>query len=154
MFKTKKISYGGTAAVVTSMALISGLITADATRPVIVSAILIAAIADNLTDSLSIHIYQESEQLDKQSALTGTIANFFTRLLFGVSFIPFVELLPLQYIARAAIVWGMLLLATLTYLVALERKIKPLPEVLKHLVVAFAVITVSAMIGHWIHAVF
>ena len=154
MFRTKKISYGGTAAVVTSMALISGLITADATRPVIVSAILIAAIADNLTDSLSIHIYQESEQLDRQSALTGTIANFFTRLLFGVSFIPFVEFLPLPYVARAAIIWGVLLLAILTYLVARERNVKPLPEVIKHLVVAFAVITVSAMIGHWIRAVF
>ena len=153
MFKTKKISYGGTAAVVTSMALISGLSAADATKPVIVSAILIAALADNLTDALSIHIYQESEQINKKEAFTGTITNFLTRLLFGISFVPLVGLFPLSYVAKAAIIWGMLLLAMLTYLVARERKMKPLPEVLKHLAVAVAVITVSVMIGHWIGSV-
>ena len=154
MFKTRKISYGGTAAVVTSTALIIGLVAADATKPVIISALLIAAIADNLTDALSIHIYQESEQLDKKDAFAGTIANFLTRLLFGISFVLLVGLVPLPHVAKAAIIWGTLLLATLTYLVARERKVKPLPEILKHLVVAFAVITVSRMIGHWIAPLF
>jgi len=153
VFKTKKISYGGTAAVVTSMALINGLIAADATKPVIVSALLIAALADNLSDTLSIHIYQESEQLNKRDALTGTITNFLTRLLFGISFVLLVGLFPLPYVAKAAIIWGMLLLAILTYLVARERKVKPLPEVLKHLLIASVVITVSMMIGHWIGAI-
>jgi len=153
VFKTKKISYGGTAAVVTSMALINGLIAANATKPVIVSALLIAALADNLSDTLSIHIYQESEQLNKRDALTGTITNFLTRLLFGISFVLLVGLFPLPYVAKAAIIWGMLLLAILTYLVARERKVKPLPEVLKHLLIASVVITVSMMIGHWIGAI-
>lgn len=153
MFKTRKISYGGTAAVVTSMALINGLIAADATKPLIVSALLIAALADNLSDTLSIHIYQESEHLNKKEALTGTITNFFTRFLFGISFIILVELFPLPHVPKAAIIWGMLLLAILTYLVARERNVKPLPEVLKHLLVASVVITVSMMIGHWIGAV-
>ena len=150
MFKTRKISYGGTAAVVTSAALIIGLIAADATKPVIISALLIAALADNLTDALSIHIYQESEQLEKKDALAGTITNFFTRLLFGISFVILVGLFPLSYVAKAAVIWGILLLAILTYLVARERKVKPLPEILKHLAVAFVVITVSRMIGYWI----
>ena len=154
MFKTRKISYGGTAAIVTSTALIIGLIAANATKPVIISALLIAALADNLTDALSIHIYQESEQLDKKEALTGTITNFFTRLLFGVSFVLLVALVPLPHVAKAAFIWGILLLAVLTYLVAGERKVKPLPEILKHLAVAFAVVTVSRMIGHWIAPLF
>lgn len=153
MIKTRKISYGGTAAVVTSMALINGLVAADATRPVIVSTLLIAALADNLTDTLSIHIYQESEQLNKKDALTGTVTNFLTRLLFGISFILLVGLFPLPYIGKAAIIWGMLLLAVLTYLVARERNVKPLPEVLIHLLAASVVITVSMMIGHYIGAV-
>ena len=153
MLKTRKISFGGTAAVVTSMALINGLVAADATKPIIVSALLIAALADNLTDALSIHVYQESEQVDRKDALTGTVTNFLTRLLFGISFILLVGLLPLHYVANAAVIWGMLLLAILTYLVARERKVKPLPEVLKHLLVAFAVITVSMMIGRWAGAV-
>lgn len=136
MFKTSKISYGGTAAVVTSTALISGLSAADATKPVIVSALLIAALADNLTDALSVHIFQESEKVDQKDALTGTITNFLTRLLLCISFVLLVGLFPLAHVAKVAIVWGMLLLATLTYLVARERKVKPLPEVLKYMLVA------------------
>lgn len=153
MLKTRKISYGATAAIVTSMALISGLGAAAATKPVIASALLVAAFADNLTDALSIHIFQESEQLDTKEAFRGTITNFFTRLLVGVSFVLLVVLLPLLYVAKAAFIWGMLLLAILTYLVARERHVKPLPEVLKHLVFALVVITVSMTIGHWIGAI-
>lgn len=153
MFKTSRISYGGTAAVVTSTALISGLSAADATKPVIVSALLIAALADNLTDALSIHIFQESEQLDQRDAFARTITNFVTRLLLCISFVLLIELFPFPHATKMAVAWGMLLLAALTYLVARERKVKPLPEILKHLLVAIAVVTVSMMVGHWVGAV-
>lgn len=154
MFKTSKISYGGTAAVVTSTALISGLSAAGATKAVIVSALLIAAFADNLADALSVHIFQESEQLEQKDALTGTITNFLTRLLLCISFVPLVGLFPIPHVAKAAIVWGMLLLAILTFLVARERRVDILPEVLKHMVVAFVVITISITTGHWIGILF
>ncbi len=118
-----------------------------------VSALLIAALADNLADALSIHVFQESEQLDKKAALTGTVTNFFTRLLLCISFVPLVGLLPLAHVAVVSIVWGMLLLAILTCLVARERKVKPFPEVVKHLVVAVVIITASMTTGHWIRVV-
>jgi len=153
MLKTRRFSYGGTAAVVTSMALIGGLSAADATKPIIVSALLIAALADNLTDALSIHIFQESEALDDKDAFAGTLANFVARLLLCLSFVALVGLFPLAHAAPVAIAWGMLLLAALTYLVARERKTRPLPEVVKHLVVASAVIIASWAIGHGVGAV-
>ena len=153
MLKTSRISYGGTAAIVTSTALIAGLSAADTTKPVIVSALLIAALADNLTDALSVHIFQESEQLDEKDAFTGTLTNFATRLLLCVSFVCLVLLLPRTHAAEAAIGWGALLLAALSYLVARERKLNPLLEVAKHLGVASTVIVVSMLIGHWIRRV-
>jgi Na+-translocating ferredoxin:NAD+ oxidoreductase RnfD subunit len=153
VIKTSRISYGATAAVVTSTALISGLSAADATKSVIVSALLIAALADNLTDALSIHIFQESEHLDEKGAFSGTITNFLTRLLLCISFVFLVALFPFEHIAKVGMVWGTLLLATLTYMVARERNVKPLPEVLKHTLVAAMIIAVSIMIGHWIGAV-
>jgi len=139
--------------VVTSTALISGLSAADTTKPVIVSALLIAALADNLTDALSVHVFQESEQLDQKDAFTGTLTNFATRLLLCISFVPLVVLFSLAHAATVAIIWGALLLATLTYLVARERKVNPVLEVAKHLLVASAVITASMLIGRWIGAV-
>ncbi len=150
MFSTRKISYGGTAAVVTSAALISGLSAAGATRPVVVSALLIAAIADNLTDALSIHIFQESEHLAKREALAGTVTNFLARLLLCSSFIPLVWIFPPSYVQTAGVVWGMSLLSVLTYFVARERRANVVAEILKHLVVAMAVITISRTAGHWI----
>ena len=154
MLKTSRISYGGTAAIVTSMALVSGLGAAGATKPVVVSALLIAALADNLTDSLSIHIFQESEQLDQKEAFTGTVTNFVTRLLACLSFILLVGLLPVSIAVEGTVVWGMSLLAALTYLVARERKVGVWLEVVKHLLVAVSVIIVSKVIGHWIGSAF
>jgi VIT1/CCC1 family predicted Fe2+/Mn2+ transporter len=153
MLKMSRISYGGTAAAVTSTALVSGLSAADAARPIIVSALLIAALADNLIDALSIHVFQESERLDQKDALTGTITNFAARLLLCGSFVALVVFLPLAQAAAAAIVWGIALLAALTYLVARERGVRPMPEVFKHLLVAAAAIIVSNGIGHGIGAV-
>ena len=132
----------------------AGLSAANATKPVIVSALLIAALADNLTDALSIHIFQESEQLDQKEAFTGTITNFLTRLLLCISFVVLVGLFPLAHAGKVAIVWGILLLASLTYLVARERKVNPPLEIVKHVVVASVVILASIAIGHWVNTVF
>ena len=106
----------------------------------------------NLTDALSVHIFQESEQLDQKDAFTGTLTNFATRLLLCISFVPLVVLFSLAHAAIVAIVWGALLLATLTYLVARERKVNPVLEVAKHLLVASVVIIASMLIGRWIGA--
>jgi len=154
MFRTSRISFGGTAAIVTSTALISGLCAVNATKPIIVSALLIAALADNLTDALSMHIFQESEQHNQKSAFAGTITNFVARLLLSVSFVLLVGIFPLTHVAKVSMVWGMLLLATLTYLVARERKVKPLPEVAKHLLAASAVVIASTLIPPWISELF
>jgi hypothetical protein len=81
MLKITRISFGGTAAIVTSMALMAGLEAANAAKAAEVSALLIAAVADNLTDSLSVHLYQESEGLERREAFVGTLANFATRLV-------------------------------------------------------------------------
>jgi VIT1/CCC1 family predicted Fe2+/Mn2+ transporter len=152
MLQLSRMSYGATAAAVTSTALVSGLSAAHATKPIIVSALLIAAVADNLIDALSIHVFQESERLEPKDALTGTITNFATRLLLCVSFVALVLVLPPAHASAAAIVWGIALLATLTYLVARERGVKPMPEVIKHLLVAAAAILISKGVGYGIEA--
>ena len=89
---------------------------------------------------------------DGTFTLTGTITNFAARLLLCASFVVLVVALPLAYATEAAIIWGVALLATLTYLVARERNVRPLPEVIKHLMVAAAAIIVSSGIGHGIGA--
>ncbi len=150
MLKLNRISFGGTAAIVSSMALIVGLETADATKKTIITALLIAALADNLTDSLSVHIYQESERMAEKEAFYGTLTNFATRLALCLSFALLVAALPVAVATTGVLVWGALLLATLTYFIARERQANAWTEVAKHLVVAGLIIIASKGIGYWI----
>jgi hypothetical protein len=79
---------------VTSMALIAGLEAANAGRASVISALFIAAVADNLTDSLSVHMYQESERFERKDAFVGTLTNFATRLVVCLSFVIIVVSIP------------------------------------------------------------
>ena len=150
MIKPTRISFGGTAAIVTSMALIAGLDAAKAGKATMVSALLIAAVADNLTDSLSIHMYQESERLEQKEAFVGTLTNFATRFILCLSFVLIVMLFREHAAVAGGIVWGMSLLTVLTYILARHRKVGAMSEVGKHLAVALIIIFISKGIGHWI----
>jgi len=58
--------------------------------------------------------------------------------------------LPAAYASLVALVWGCLLLATISYVLAGARGAQRLPEVAKHLGVAMLVIVASRIIGEWI----
>ena len=150
MIRTTRISFGGTAAIVTSMALIVGLDAANAGRAAMLSALLIAAVADNLTDSLSVHMYQESERLEEKEAYIGTLSNFATRFIVCLSFVLIVALFRAHAAAVGGIVWGMLLLTVLNYILARHRNVGAISELWKHLAVALVIIFVSKGIGYWI----
>ena len=150
MIRPSRISFGGTAAIVTSMALIAGLEAANAGRASVISALLIAAVADNLTDSLSVHMYQESERFERKDAFVGTLTNFTTRLVVCLSFVIIVVLIPSRMAMVAGMAWGLSLLAILTYILARQRQVSILSEVTKHLGVALLVIAVSRVVGQWI----
>ena len=132
------------------MGLIVGLNAATAQKTAIVGSLLIVALADNLTDSLGVHIYQESERLAEREAFRTTVANFATRLLVSLSFIAMVLLLPTPAAISLSIGWGLLLLASLSYLLAKARAANPISEICKHCAVALAVIALSTAVGIWI----
>lgn len=152
MIKATRFSFGGTAAVVTSMALIIGLSAATATRSAIVSGLLIVAVADNLSDSLSIHLYQESESLEPQAAFRSTLTNFATRLLVTLVFILIVLTLPTPLIVLASIAWGVGLLIALSFFIARQRGLSLISEATKHVLATVAIISISRAIGAWIPA--
>jgi len=150
--KLRRVSFGGTAAIVTSIGLIAGLSAAATSRAAVVGSLLIVALADNLTDSLGVHIYQESECLAQQDALRTTIANFAVRLIVSLTFVAWVVLLSGLARLYVAVIWGLGLLSALTYLLARARQVDPLKEILKHCAVALAVVALSVLIGLWVPA--
>ena len=108
------------------------------------------AVADNLTDSLSVHVYQEAENLERQRALQATAANFLTWLVVSSSFALLAWVLPADWVVGACLVWGLALLSALTYQVARVRNLDPGPEVGKHLAVIVLVLAISKRLGSWI----
>src|SRR5918911_3640148 len=90
----RPVSFGSPAAIVTCMGLIIGLDAATATKAAVLGSLLIIGIADNLTDSLSVHIYQEAERLAHRRAFATTVANYIARLLVTLSFVFLFLLLP------------------------------------------------------------
>jgi hypothetical protein len=151
MVKPTRISFGGTAGIVTSMALLVGLNAAHAGKATVIGALLVVAVADNLTDSLSVHMYQESERLEKREAFLGTLSNFATRFLVCLSFVGIVALFWKHAVA-VGIVWGMTLLSAMSYILARSRNVSGITEIVKHVSVAVLVVIVSEGIGHWITA--
>ena len=98
--------------------MIIGFGAAGISKPPIIAGLLIVGLADNVTDSLSIHIYQESERLEQQAAFRATIGNFATRLFLSLSFVVLVLTFSSTNMLLACLLWGVLLLASLTWFVA------------------------------------
>jgi VIT1/CCC1 family predicted Fe2+/Mn2+ transporter len=152
MIELRKLSFGGSAAIVTGMALIVGLDAATVAKSAVVTGLLIIGIADNLTDSLSVHIYQESERLIERDAFRTTVANYFARLFVCIAFIAVLLLLPASSAIIVSLILGFALLSVLSYFLARARGVSTVSEILKHCAVAFAVITISRAIGAWLPA--
>lgn len=94
MISLPRVSFGAVSAVVTSIGLIVGFGAADISKPTIIAGLLIVGLADNLTNSLSIHIYQESERLEQHAAFVATLSNFVTRLVISHSRVQTLSLPP------------------------------------------------------------
>lgn len=147
-----RYSYGSTAAILTSVGLIVGFGAASASKAAVLSGLLIIALADNLSDSLSIHIYQESENLESRAALRATITNFVARLLVALSFVGVLVVFPARAAPAVATAWGLTLLGALTFILSRARHVSAWREIAKHLVVAIVVVATSRALGAWIAA--
>ncbi len=145
-----KFSMGATAAIITSMGLIAGLTQGADAKVGIITGLLIFAIADNISDSFSIHIYKESEGASVKEVSVSTFGNFAVRLLLVLTFAAIVLLLPPNAALIASSIWGMALLAILSHRIAKSRCIHPLRSITWHLAVALVVIVGSKFLGSWI----
>lgn len=149
-FKFGKYSLGMTAGIITSMGLIAGLSYGENTKLSIITGLLIIAVADNISDSLGIHIYKETESTDKKDVLFTTLGNFLTRLIAVFTFIAIVAFLPHNLIVICASIWGLALLALLSFYIARRQNKNPVTEIIWHLVVAVLVIIGGKFLGNLI----
>lgn len=150
MVNINKFSIGATAAITTSMGLIAGLAHGESAKISVVTGLLVIAVADNISDSLGIHIYKESEGASKKDIRSSTFGNFIVRLVLAFTFIGIVLLFPSPFAFIVSSVWGLVGLAVLSYLISKSKKTNPLREIAWHLIVALFVIVVSRILGNFI----
>lgn len=142
-----RFSFGATAAIITNLAMVVGLRTGEHAKLSILAAMLVIALADNISDAVGIHIYQESEGIDIKEVWLSTSTNFLTRLLVSLTFIALVLLLPIKTAVVCTVIWGLLLLSVMSYLIAKDKGVNPYLAILEHLSIAIAVITASNFAG-------
>jgi hypothetical protein len=76
-------------------------------------------IADAFSDALGIHLSEESEgRHTRKEIWEATLATFFFKAIFGLSFLPAVLIFPLSLAAIINVIYGLSLLSILSYFLA------------------------------------
>ena len=142
----KYFSFGATSAVITSLAVIVGLSRTVNPAIGITTALVVIAIADNISDSFGIHVHQESQKESVKEVRKTTFTNFATRVVVVAIFVLLVILLPIKAAVIFSIFLGMAVISIISYFVAKERKAKPFKVVFHHLLITALVITGSYLL--------
>jgi len=145
------ITFGLTSAVITTLGLMVGLHSGTHSKIVVLGGILTIAIADAFSDALGIHVSEESENIHTVAEIwEATIATFLTKFLFALTFVVPVLLLPLSTAIIVSLLWGMSILAVLSYVIAKSQGGDPWKIVSEHILIAIIVIGVTHLVGEWV----
>lgn len=145
------ITFGLTSAVITTLGLMVGLHSGTHSRVVVLGGILTIAIADAFSDALGIHVSEEAENVHTVKEIwLATAATFLAKFLFALTFAAPVLILPLSTAILVSLIWGMLILAMLSYAMAKSQGKAPWKIVGEHILIALVVIGITHLVGDWV----
>ena len=149
------VCFGLTSATITTLGLMVGLHSGTRSQSVIIGGIFVIAIADALSDAMGIHISEESENRHTPREIwESTIATFFSKFLFALTFIVPLLIFRLSTAIIVNIIWGLSLLSVFSFSIAREQNTDTWKAVAEHLVLAVAVIFATHYVGSWVSSVF
>jgi len=137
-------SFGLTSGIITTLGLMVGLYSSTESKLVVIGAIIMIAIADALSDSLGIHISQETTTKNHHNVWLATITTFITKFLFTLTFLIPVLLFSLQTAIIVSIVYGTTILGIFSYKIGRKQ---PWKAVIEHLGITILVIITTYLIG-------
>ncbi|HLD58658.1 MAG TPA: VIT1/CCC1 transporter family protein [archaeon] len=148
-------SFGLASGIITTLGLIVGLDAGTQSQLAVIGGILTIAVADAFSDSLGVHVSQESENHHSTKEIwESTIATFFAKLVFALSFLVPVLLLPLSTAIIASVFYGLILLAVLSFFIARQGKTPVWKAITEHLAIAIVVIIAAQFLGTFISTIF
>ncbi len=142
------LGFGVTSGVITTLGLMVGLHSGTHSTLAIIGGVLTIAIADAFSDSLGVHVSREFEnQTSKKDVWESTITTFISKFIIALLFIFPILLFNLSLAIWVSIFMGLSLLAIFSYIIAKEKKVKPLPVIFEHVGIATVVIIISQIVG-------
>ena len=148
-------SFGLTSGIITTLGLMVGLNSGTHSKLAVLGGILTIAIADAFSDALGIHVSEESENKHTESEIwQATISTFLTKFIFASTFVIPVLLFELRYAIMVSVIWGLTVLAIVSFKMAQEQRVQPWKMVFEHVFIAVAVILITNGIGMWISSRF
>jgi len=149
------LSFGLTSATITTLGLMVGVYSGTRSRLAVIGAILVIAIADAFSDSLGIHISEESKNKHTTKEIwESTLYTFLSKFVFGITFIIPVLLFKLELAIIIAGIWGILLLAIFSLYLAKIQKTSAWKVIGEHILVALVVILLTHYTGILIRNLF
>ncbi len=147
----KGSSFGITSAIITTLGLMVGLESSTNSAAIVIGGIIIIAVGDALSDSLAMHISEESENHHTPREIwESTASTFIFKFIVASTFIVPVLLLPLQTSIIVSVLWGVSLICILSYLMARSQKRSPYGVVGEHMVITVIVIAFTHYLGLFI----
>jgi vacuolar iron transporter family protein len=153
--KTRGINFGTTSGVITTLGLMIGLIFSTYSKLAVLGGILTIAIADAMSDSLGMHISEESLGKSKKEVWHSTKYTFLSKFFFALTFvIPVLLFANLWTVAVVSSIWGLLLLTGMSLRIAKKNKEPAWKIVGEHLLIAVGVIAITYFLGRFVGRVF
>lgn len=144
----KGFSFGLTSGIITTLGLMVGLYSTTHSKTVVIGGILTIAIADALSDAMGMHISEESDHKNSAKEVwESTIATFLAKVVFASTFIIPVVTLQLDLAILVSVLWGILVIAIISYILARDQKESPFHVISEHLVITVVVIVATHLIG-------
>lgn len=147
-------SFGITSGVLTTLGLMIGLSESTGSKVAVLGGILTIAFADSLSDSLGIHISEESEGKTSQNVWISTFATFLSKLVFALTFAIPVLAFDLNLAVLISVLWGTFLISAFSYNLAITNKKEPIRVIAEHLIVMALVVIGTYYLGSLINSNF
>lgn len=147
-------SFGLTSAIITTLGLIVGLYAGTNSRVAVVGGVIMIAVADAFSDSLGVHISEESKNASKKDIWESSFSTFATKFIIALTFLIPIVFFSLKSAVVLSIVWGLLLLSLFSYYIGRSNGGNPLSVVVEHVLIAVVVIVLTYFLGEFISGLF
>ncbi len=149
----KGFGFGLTSGVITTLGMMVGLNASTQSKTAVIGGIIAIAIADAFSDSVGIHISEESEgHHSVREIWEATISTFFFKFLFAMTFVVPVLAWDLPLAILVSVLWGLALIIMFSFHMARQQGIQGYKVVLEHVTIVVLVIFVTHYVGKWVGA--